>query len=361
MFFTKKLKSIFLFISVMCFILLIGNNSLLKAQTYEIPNSEFPSKILIGIRTSAKSIGYQRESGTWGGFCYFFGRELENEFKRDGINADVDFYSKPIANSYLGKKAPRYDGLKQGKIHIECGSNTILDREYLVNKKWNHVRFSESFHSTGIKLLIKQDSFKLINSLSFEESLRNLKDKKIGVVRQTTTYDALKHAGYRPISSETRVESLQDLENGHIDAFASDALILKTLLKKDYQSIDSPEKYTLYPKEPNEYLPNTEVERYGLAILRDTDYEDILIKKINDTIESGNLAKYRSILSESESATSKDVVISQYKNALEETERENFDLKDKLNSSFPKWSLSLAVISAVVIIFLASKFFNYVN
>ena len=352
-----KLK--FISILIVFSLIVILNTMEARSQSFDSSQSQLPSTLTIGIRPPAKSIGHQRESGSWSGFCYFFGKELQSELKRDDFDVEVNFHPQPIVNSYSGENAPRYDGLKIGSIDIECGPNTILNSEQLVQKGWEHISFSKPFHTTGIKLLGKKDSFPLFTSNFSSEEIEKIKIIKIGVVRQTTTYNALNKVGYKPIRFETREALLQELENNDIDAYASDALILKNLLEKDYRNINSQEEYTLFPQQSDTYLPDVAIEKYGIAVLKGTDYEDTLIKKINDTIALKSLEQFRDNLKSEESAKSMDNVLSESDQNLQILEKEKYELKEKLEDSFPKWLLFIAVPTTAILTLLIQKIFKF--
>ncbi len=352
-------KSKFISIVIVFSLIVILNTMEAKSQSFDSLQSELPSTITIGIRPPAKSIGHQRESGSWSGFCYFFGKELQSELKRDNFDVEVNFYPQPIVNSYIGENAPRYDGLKTESVDIECGPNTILNREQLIHKGWEHISFSQPFHTTGIKLLGKKDSFSKFTSNFSSEEIEKIKIMKIGVVRQTTTYNALKKVGYRPIPFEKREELLQELENNNIDAYASDALILKSLLEEDYRNINSQEKYTLFPQQSNAYLPDIAIENYGIAVLKGTDYEDTLIKKINDTITLPSFKQFRYNLKLAESAQSIHDIILEYTRKMQILDKEKNELKQKLKNSLPKWLLFIAVPTTAIFTLLIQKILKF--
>ena len=258
-----------------------------------VAQSTLPQKITIGVRELASSIGKVKTSGTWGGFCPLFKQELEKVLQQENPNTIVQL--SPITNEYVN----RYDELKRNLVQIECGPNTIIsDQTILAEKNWEHVAFSEPFHTTGIKILLKKESAKSREDQEGSIAQDKLNNIKFGVTFDTTTYYQIKNSGYDFITFRTREEALQALEKGEkIQAYADDALILKTLLESDYQN----EGYALYPQEKGSYLPKTAQENYGLAVLKDSDYAQQLLSQINQTLETENIKQYQDKLNNEES------------------------------------------------------------
>lgn len=188
-------------------------------------------RIVIGVRTAAYPIGRDVKSQQAEGFCGVFGRQLKEELKK--YDPQIQILYDDIENEYLKSGLDRFDGLRSGRIHIECGPNSKSIRTMNVA---NDIEFSDVFYITGVKLLMKSELVQEIN-----QSQANLAEKfkqyKIGVVKDTTTLKELgnlewlklKHPPY-----ETRDDALNALLSGsnEIQGYASDAPILRTLLKQ---------------------------------------------------------------------------------------------------------------------------------
>jgi len=317
--------------------------------------NQLPPIIKIGVRNPAKSIGRLKESGNWGGFCSVFGQKLQNELKKEGFETKVEFYKEELKNAYID----RYRGLEQKTINIECGPNTILTNEQLTSENWGHVQFSAPFHTTGIKVLLKKENYSILKSLTDDKVKKKLKEIGIAVIKQTTTFPKLKNGGYNPTPYITKEESLKNLEkNPTIGAYASDALILKTLLVQDYNDED----YTLFPKEPNTYLPGLDTEKYGMAILKGTSYENILLTAISETLN--NMEKERKQLEEEESAKSIEQIQEEHHQKNQMMEKEHDHVLNSKNAQLENsvsrnlfYSVTIgAVVATALLTFVIQKF-----
>ena len=133
------------FISPICFLISC------KSQVDSLPQESYPKQIRVGIRTTSSGIGNKNKDGSYVGFCAEFLKTLEHELSRQ--NRQIAVIPKDIANQYRGKAYPRYHGLIEEKIEMECGRNStstlklrdrqdnqLLKRKILFSKK--------SFHTT---------------------------------------------------------------------------------------------------------------------------------------------------------------------------------------------------------------------
>ncbi|ELS03378.1 periplasmic component of amino acid ABC-type transporter/signal transduction system [Xenococcus sp. PCC 7305] len=306
-----------------------------------VAQSTLPKDIRMGIQELASSIGKRRPSGNWGGFCPLFGQELAKELQASNTNMIVK--APYITNSY----ANRYDGLKQNLVQIECGPNTIIsDQKILEEKGWTHIEFSDPFHTTGIKILLKKELAK-----SSEDEIGNipqdkLKDIVIGVIYDTTTYYQLKKSGYKFVTFKTIEAILQALEKGEqIQAYADDALILKTLLESDYQN----EGYVLYPQKKGDYLPRTAQEDYGLVVLKDSGYSQLLLDKINKTLEIASIKAYQEKLKNEETGQTKQQL-------LEEQDRYITEILQKFKEKEDANRILILVIAVLSILSIVLTF-----
>ena len=147
----------------------------------------------------------------------------------EGIKRKIKYLD--INNQYLDNKIyKKFDGLRIGAksrtdgVDIECGPNSESIKSTSVAEG---IDFSRSFYSTGIKLLLKKD---LAQEIS--QNREKLKEYCIGYVEKTTTHDRLtKIEGLRVKSYPSRDQALNAL-GSEIQIYASDAIILRTLLKQ---------------------------------------------------------------------------------------------------------------------------------
>jgi len=127
-----------------------------------VSQTQFPNPIKIGVRTVASAIGKNISINKADGFCGTFGKELQEELKNLAPNRkliEVEYHE--VKNEGLGYKFPRYHGLKTEKIHIECGPNSIPSQKM---KTAIGIKFSDSFHKTGVKLLLREKLVEDLNS-----------------------------------------------------------------------------------------------------------------------------------------------------------------------------------------------------
>ncbi|MEA5574243.1 hypothetical protein, partial [Calothrix sp. UHCC 0171] len=175
-------------------------------------------------------------------FCREFGKSLQNKGWQVGYS--------PVIHQYVN----RYEGLQNGTVGIECGPNS---RESETLFDVNGQEFKETiafstrhFHTTGTRLLLRKKdvrNLKLENlkGLQLEKELEKL---HIVVAENTTTYDKLrrlKNDYYKNVIPVARTYDVnardralnaldkKTMEDGtKVDAFASDAVIIQSLLKE---------------------------------------------------------------------------------------------------------------------------------
>ena len=311
--------------------------------------SRLPQEITIGIRSLAGAIGKIKTSGNWAGFCPLFIKELTEELKKENPNIIVNL--PIIANEY----EDRYSQLKENRIQIQCGPDTIIsDRVILEEKGWEHVEFSEPFHTTGIKILLRKEFAKSREDGEGNISQDKLKSIKIGVIFDTTTYYQLKNKGYKIITFNTIAEVLNALETGkEIQAYADDALILNTILESDYQH----EGYTLYPQPKEKYLPETERENYGIAVSNESGYSQLLLEKINKTLEVASIKEYQKKLKNQEVGKTKQQLIEEKDRYITKL-LQNFKKEKDTNRKLTIVIVMLAIATVLSTSFLIMLFFK---
>ncbi len=294
---TGKIKFKIVFI-LACFIFMFNSN-------YALSQTKLPEVIRIGTRTAALAIGtYNRGDKKIGGFCgLIFEEGLRTELAKEEITSKVT--NQPIFNQYGGRTYTRYQGLleenPEKKIDIECGPNSpdsgeLLDKNTGKLYK-NEVIFSNYFNQSGVKLLLRKDIARKLAKIPVNELESEMKKQGlcIGVMQNTTTYDRLKkrvcHQAY-----STRNEALRALDIGKtIQAFASDALIVQTLLDKGiegdkietYRPPYSDNGFTLFPLKAKDYLFNLG-EKHAIVIkkTKNSDYDRKFISIINNTLSN---------------------------------------------------------------------------
>ena len=251
-----------------------------------VSQTQLPNPIKIGVRTVASEIGNNISINKANGFCGTFGKELQEELKKlapNGKRIEVEYHE--IKNEGLGYKYPRYYGLNKGIIDIECGPNSIPSKDMTTAVG---IKFSDSFHKTGVKLLLPE---KLVEDLNLKR--RNVKDIKVGVVKETTTSELLEGIVDNIRPYDTRDEALNALDKNvkEIEAFASDALILRTILYSGY-NFKEPfyrKGYTIFKTDG--YLTSEATEEYVMAVKKNTTFSDKLIDSINRTLKRDKISQ----------------------------------------------------------------------
>lgn len=138
----------------------------------------------------------------------------------------------------------RFDKIKDGSIHIECGSTTVTwERENIVD-------FGVSYFASGTQMIVNRGS-------GFANK-DNLKGAKIGVIPNTTNEKAMKlfAQGAQLIFVTSEEEGMEKLTKGEIDGFAGDGILLQNLKKQ----ADNSQQYEIVPEFP--YM----IESYACTI-----------------------------------------------------------------------------------------------
>jgi ABC-type amino acid transport substrate-binding protein len=167
----------------------------------------------------------------------------------------------------------RFDAVAKGQADMECSSSTVtLSRLKLVD--FSSYIFLES---TGL----------LIKSASGLRSLSDLFDKKIAVVAGTTNERAVNvQLNRRQISAtvlpfKTRDEAFAALEEGKVDAFASDKLLLVGVASK----ARDPKTLGLLPDDLS-------FEPYGIVLPRgDSDFRLAVNAALSQIYGSGEIVE----------------------------------------------------------------------
>ena len=182
-----------------------------------VSQTQLPNPIKLGVRTSAFHLGNNVSIDKADGFCGTFGQQLKKELENNGKRIKIEYH--PIVNQHQKPKFPRYNGLLTDKINIECGPNSTISNAV-------GVKFSHPFHTTGVRLLLRKE---LADNL--KSNPKNTNSIKIGVIRGTITLNLLQ-GRYNTVPYESGDEALDALDKNQVQAFASDTLIVWTLLEK---------------------------------------------------------------------------------------------------------------------------------
>ena len=168
----------------------------------------------------------------------------DKQGKLTGYSVDMLTLIQQQLEKELGKKitlklvavtpAARIPKIINRQVDIVCDASSFTWER---DKK---VDFSISYGVTGTQILIKKD-----NNLGSPESLIN---KRIGVLAGTTNEQAIKRIqpNAKLVYLKTRPEGFAALEQGKIDAFASDSILLEGWL----QTAKNPDSFAIVPPRP---------------------------------------------------------------------------------------------------------------
>lgn len=200
----------------------------------------------IAVRRDAAPFGQIGSNGQPSGFCIDLTTELANQLTQQ---LKTPVRPEVVTISTLEN---RFTLVQQNTVHLECGPNTIQDGI-------PNITFSTPFFLTGTHFLIAAAQRDRINPRL------NLSGVRIGVLPRTTTETFLSQRYpeatlVRFPGGLGRVQGVQALTTGNIDAFASDGILLQT--EANLQNL-SPTDYVLTPSGPLTCDP------YGLILPAD--------------------------------------------------------------------------------------------
>lgn len=169
-------------------------------------------QINLGFRASEPPMSFTDESGNPSGYSIDLCDSIVAAIKQKLDRPEIKVNYQPVTAE------TRFSAIESGKIDILCGATTkTLDRS-------ERVSFTQLTFVTGASLLSRSESK--------VASIAGLKGKRVAVVSNTTTIEALKGAlNTRLIDAEVvPVSSADDgmamLEKGEVDAFSSDQVVL---------------------------------------------------------------------------------------------------------------------------------------
>jgi glutamate/aspartate transport system substrate-binding protein len=216
----------------------------------------------IGHRTSEPPMSFMDKDGKPAGYSIDIGKYIVTAVK-NRIGADVKVEYVPVTAE------GRFKALVDNKIDILCGSTTkTLSRSEVVD-------FTQLTFVTGASLMtLKKDNAR--------DS--GFAGKKIGVVKGTTTADALKKliqetsTNAEVVLCDSAKEGIDALQKKKIDAFSSDQVVLIGLALEH---------------DPTEFVIDSNVfsfEPFALAVRRnDADFRLVADREISNLCRSNKL------------------------------------------------------------------------
>ena len=257
---TRRYASVLAFAALLA---LPGLSLFAQGSEGTLEKIERTGEFLIGYRTDSSPLSYENSDGEPSGYSVDFCRRIAAS-----VNAHFD--KKDIEAKFVRISAEeRISAVVNGKVDIECGSTTItLSRQ-------EHVDFSLPTFVTGGSVLSLASSG--------IQTMSDLAGKRVGVAKDTTTVEELRHyIKENLIDAEVvivadRNEGMKRLNGGGIDALASDQIVL---IGKVIEAVN-PQRYSLV----NEIFS---FEPYGFVLRRnDADFRLVVNRAISQLYRSG--------------------------------------------------------------------------
>jgi len=238
-----------------------------EAQADTLAKIKESGTIVFGYRTASPPFSFVDQSGKAVGYsidlCERIAAAVKDELSLNGIK--IDYVPVTAEN--------RFSMVRQGKVDIVCGSttNTLKRRE--------RVAFTLLTFITGAEMLVRTGSG--------IDRLKDLKGKKVGVVKGTTTETGLTKAlkqqfiNAQVVIVKDHDDGLRALEDSKIDAYTSDRIILIALARE----ARDPSKLMLM----NQFYS---VEPYALVVRRDDpDFRLIADRTLASLYRSGRIVE----------------------------------------------------------------------
>ncbi|MGK7958235.1 MAG: amino acid ABC transporter substrate-binding protein [Crocosphaera sp.] len=171
---------------------------------------ERTGKIRAGAWKNSQPFGYVNEKGEWVGYGIDMMKVIQSQVEKA--------LSKPIELELIEVNIQNFlDQTRDRDVDVACGP---------ISFTWNrekYIDFSVSYFVSGTQFLVKKG----ITIDSVEE----LKNKRLGVIPNTTNETILKtiEPDLQIISVDNQKEGLTKLQQGEIDAYVSDSILLEAL------------------------------------------------------------------------------------------------------------------------------------
>lgn len=196
--------------------------------------------ITAGTRKDSIPFAYINDKGEWVGYSLDILQLIRQQVEEE--------LGKPIELKLVEVNPQnRFPKIVKGSIDIECGSTTFTW------KREKYVDFSVSYFGSGTQMLVRKGS-----DLTTIDSLAG---KRIAVVPKTTNEAAIKML--QPLAKlvlvKDRLEGWQQLQQGKIDGFASDGILLEGIRR----TAANPNDFEIVPDNP--YI----VESYACILPQD--------------------------------------------------------------------------------------------
>ncbi|NEP40859.1 MAG: transporter substrate-binding domain-containing protein [Okeania sp. SIO2G4] len=161
---------------------------------------------------------------------------LENYLKDEKLANDrFQIKSESVQNRFDGTRLK--DPSTPPKFDIECGANTIREDE-------EGIVFSKPFASSNTKILILKSKKKFFNDVL---SSQNRDSVNLGMIENSTSKNRIQV--FFPHNSsiksfKTKGKAIKALEEGVLEGFVNDEILLTGILKEG--EISNPQEYVVY-------------------------------------------------------------------------------------------------------------------
>lgn len=198
----------------------------------------------VGLRKDAAPFGFVNQAGAWDGYCGDLALSLA-DYLAAALNREVPIQVVELTSTLDN----RYNLVREGSVHLECGPNTI--RADVLG-----VVFSNPIFVSSAQFLTLANPANPVNPNLPLVGLR------LGVLGNTTTetfvqttYPQAERVTFS--GPEGRQNAIQAVQSGTIDAFVGDGVLTYATLTLEGHS---PEDFALAPAQP------LTCEFYGLAL-----------------------------------------------------------------------------------------------
>ncbi|MEM1367559.1 MAG: transporter substrate-binding domain-containing protein [Cyanobacteria bacterium P01_H01_bin.15] len=177
--------------------------------------------VRVGMRLDAAPFGYVDSAGYFAGLCLTFFDFLESEVRRTLGKTALLMELHPSTTTN------REALIENRTIDLECGPNTIKTETATAANEPPSVVFSTPFFVTGIQFMVNTET----------DNEAKTAVERVGALRKTTGVDAAKtffpEAELVTFSGVSgRVQGIQALQQGRVDAFVSDGILLLGLAEQ---------------------------------------------------------------------------------------------------------------------------------
>lgn len=180
-------------------------------------------KITAGTSKDAIPFAYRNQQGELIGYSIDILELITQQLETD-LKQDLELELVPL------QPKQRIPKLRDGSVDIVCDASSFTwQRDRLID-------FSLSYSSTGTRLLVKNSS-----NYRYDTSFAG---KRIGALAQTTNEKAIRRAqpSAEIVIYKDRAAAYQALDQGKIDAFADDGILLESWLR----NISNPQDFQVF-------------------------------------------------------------------------------------------------------------------